>query len=1246
MTCLALSVLAAAVARAETIQFDDQAPGTVLANQYPAVSFMNGPVVSAHAYVSKWQCLAQVEPTTAKSTDGGGAVGLNFGVPQSRVRLRAGYALDPGATKGGPATITVTAWGYDNKTGTWYVAGTSTGTVAGPGVFTTIEVCRPFTGDIAGLDIEASGSRIELVDNLEFFSDAGSPAWTVKFDDVPAGSLVTGQYPGVQFTDAARAVGAETMGATAASAPQVVRADYGAESHTQDFSFELEPPQGAVKLLTGYPGSAWDGNPLTVRVTAYNGAGVELGRVERTYAAVRPLTDPVSICRWDQRDIAKVSVHFLGAGGIARSLGGEECFDNLQFGPVDPASLNDATAPLVYISAPAGADVSEVMATASDNTRTFALDAYSFEDVSLAAMWIEQENVATGAVTTIPLTFTQRGEIPSYTPVGGAPVAVPAGYEVQTATTLITYGAGNWRFRVYARDTAGNVSVVSGANERVRSLVPLGASVYTPNAGEITFMGVAPEASLGMPWAPPASAMVTNYILRGERLHRDSRVYFVRGQNSEAPWSRENYMAPVVSGSLRGDRTAVEVVIPGVCTDLAANEGANQWEMWVRDSWARPGVVEWAKLGNVRVGPWFPEMYGYSFANVGDNSFGLAAFDCIYGRTLMLGGGRSGIRNPSRMLFAAVGLPILSGGEGHCFGYSMTVSHMRRGWLNPRLYGRPDAVTANEIPELGTESYRGGDLFELALPGSLFAQIMAFHGGQLSDEVIHHVLGQMSGGFSWRGNPNATLERIRANPHDYIVTMLSVDELSRSHVLTPYAVRDIDGTTSEILVYDSNFPGKPAASGDGRQNFLREACRNTRILVNRVTNTYSYCLNDPFRGPEGTYLSGTGLYTIPVNMFLGDRTPPGIARLLGRALVMLVAGDALPRYEGAGGAVGFNADGSEVYTLNGAYVMPLSDGIPATEGASPFTTVVPGTEIGQIEAKVRYTGSSGHFYAADSGVVFQLSSTGATAGETDRVVIDRAVTPLDGVALIPGGNGRTWYPRVGIESADGSALAWRVLGLRLEAGERLEFVPRTGSEGGGDEWLDLRNRSGRALEFRLVLERGTAASSAPDAASYGPFTIPAGGDVRLYPLAGGRMNFAVDANADGVPETVDGISGGALYSGQVAVAGSDCDGNGVPDALDIAEGRAADRNGNLIPDSCESAPAAVVTLVAVDRKASGNAVTLSLEGTPGTTWTLERSSDLVKWAVVETVTMTEGAVSRTVSEPAEAARVFYRLRHD
>ena len=246
------------------------------------------------------------------------------------------------------------------------------------------------------------------------------------------------------------------------------------------------------------------------------------------------------------------------------------------------------------------------MATASDNTRTFALDAYSFEDVSLAAMWIEQENVATGAVTTIPLVFTQRGEIPSYTPVGGAPVAVPAGYEVQTATTLITYGAGSWRFRVYARDTAGNVSVVSGANERVRSLVPLGASVYTPNASEITFMGLASEPSRGMSWAPPASAMVTNYMLRGERLHRDSRVYFVRGQNSEAPWSRENYMAPVVSGSLRGDRTAVAVVIPGDCTDLPANYGANKCDRWARAGWVRPGSVEWPWVGQVAGGPRLP----------------------------------------------------------------------------------------------------------------------------------------------------------------------------------------------------------------------------------------------------------------------------------------------------------------------------------------------------------------------------------------------------------------------------------------------------------------------------------------------------------------------------------------------------------------------------------------------------------------------------------------------------------------
>lgn len=1238
--------------RADLLHFDDLAPGAVLTTQYPAISPLGGPVVSTYAHVSKFNCLAQVEPATATSADGGGAVMLDFTAPRSRVKVRAGYALDPLATKAGPASITLTAWGFDTKSSTWYVAGTETKTVTGPEVFVALEVCRALDHDIRGIDIEASGARIEILDNLEHFDYSASTAWTANFDTVPAGTGVTGHYAGVQFTENAVAVDAALMAATAGSGSQIVVPASQPESHTQAFSFELEPPQGAVRLLTGYPGSAWNSTPLTVRVQAFNSSGTELARVERIYNAVRPLDDPVAFCRWDQQDIARVSVHFLNAGGTPRSLGGVECFDSLTFGPVNPSSLSDTAPPQVFISAPAAYEATEVMAHRDDNTRSFAIDVYSFENVSQSEMWITQENVTTGALTTIPLSFGQLGEIPAYTPPGGSPVTVPAGHEVQTASTVVNYGPGAWRWRAYARDAAGNVSSVSVVNERLRSLNALPASTYPALTGEPVFMGTVNEPVMGMPWTPPASVLATTMNLNGTNLHRDSLVMFVRDHSTASPSTRERYLAPQQPGTLNAERTLVRVNVPGACFNLAANDGANLWEIWVQDTWARPGAVEWTKLGNARVGPWYPEVYGFGFRNVGNNAFGLAEFDCIYGRTLMLNGARDGVRNPSRMLFAAVGLPILSEGEGHCFGYSMTAAHLRRRWLDPRFYGDPTALVPRDLTVLGPDRYRGGDLLELALPDSLFAQIKAFHGGQLSEEVIRHVLDQMSGHFSWQGNPVAVLNRIRANPHDYIVTMLSIDNLSESHVLTPYAVRDVDATWSEILVYDSNFHGTLTETQDGGVNpatgRLRwlvspDHCRNTRILVNRTTNQYSYSTSDPWRRPNASYLSGTGLYTIPVNMFLNDRTPPGFLSNLGRILMMFIAGNADARYRNAAGQMaGINPDGSPVYTLENAYALPLTTDDNVDEVGpqpSPFLLAVPGSAMGQITAEMRHSASGAHFYAADSGVIFQLSSTGAQAGETDQIVIDRASSPIDTAALIPGGSGRTWYPRIGVENPDGSAVVWRVLGLSVNSGERMEFAPRTGSTGSGDEWLDLRNRTEHPVTFRLVLERGNAASTAPDAASYGPLTIPAGGNARLYPLPGGQMNFAPDADADGIPETVSALTGAPLFTGITPVA--DCDGNGLPDALDIAEGRLADSNGNLIPDDCETAS---ISLTSLTQSAGGASLVLELRGTPGSQWTLERSAGLSGWTGIETLTFSSTAVTRTVNEPAGTGRMFYRLK--
>jgi len=49
-----------------------------------------------------------------------------------------------------------------------------------------------------------------------------------------------------------------------------------------------------------------------------------------------------------------------------------------------------------------------------------------------------------------------------------------------------------------------------------------------------------------------------------------------------------------------------------------------------------------------------------------------------------------------------------------------------------------------------------------------------------------------------------------------------------------------------------------------------------------------------------------------------------------------------------------------------------------------------------------------------------------------------------------------------------------------------------------------------------------------------------------------------------------GADSGAAYT--YAVAGPDCNGNGVPDACDLAQGTSDDKNGNGIPDECEEGP--------------------------------------------------------------------------
>ncbi len=70
----------------------------------------------------------------------------------------------------------------------------------------------------------------------------------------------------------------------------------------------------------------------------------------------------------------------------------------------------------------------------------------------------------------------------------------------------------------------------------------------------------------------------------------------------------------------------------------------------------------------------------------------------------------------------------------------------------------------------------------------------------------------------------------------------------------------------------------------------------------------------------------------------------------------------------------------------------------------------------------------------------------------------------------------------------------------------------------------------------------------------------------LPPIPKGANSFGAGASIDGDFATFTGNGIVFLYAG---VSPGDYNNNGLPDSCDVIEGRAADLNGNFIPDACE-----------------------------------------------------------------------------
>jgi hypothetical protein len=188
------------------------------------------------------------------------------------------------------------------------------------------------------------------------------------------------------------------------------------------------------------------------------------------------------------------------------------------------------------------------------------------------------------------------------------------------------------------------------------------------------------------------------------------------------------------------------------------------------------------------------------------------------------------------------------------------------------------------------------------------------------------------------------------------------------------------------------------------------------------------------------------------------------------------------------------------------------------------------------------------------------NSTGPTRGNVYMLCsVDPAGTdPLDVMFARSTDGGATWSAPIKVNDEPPGANAWQwFAAMDVARNGRIDVV-----------WMDTKdtgvvNRS--VLHYSYSTDAG--ATWAPSASIGGSFDSLIG-----WPQQN-KIGDYMDIESDLVGA---GVAYSATYNGEqdvyyVRINDRDCNGNGIPDAIDLANGTLHDCNGNGIPDECEMA---------------------------------------------------------------------------
>jgi hypothetical protein len=488
---------------------------------------------------------------------------------------------------------------------------------------------------------------------------------------------------------------------------------------------------------------------------------------------------------------------------------------------------------------------------------------------------------------------------------------------------------------------------------------------------------------------------------------------------------------------------------PTLCGDSPGPVGsifAKDWRWLIRDKWIRDGREhEWWAIPSPRVGvawedappfkmvkPTYPLVDGFAFDNFATDPK-YYEFLTVYGNNAYLCVGAFGVcltRLPDP-LYHLLWWPIydkaVGSTGGSCNGISATSLLFSLEKLQTEDFittvHYPAGIDDGGDPATYSDSNFCTPVCSPPKPKNLWANIRMNHGVQISREFLFEIIDTLGEAIfnpnditSIKGVPNATLDRVRANPNGYVLCFF---QPGNGHCVTPYRV---DG--NKIMIYDNNAP-----LDDSRF-----------IEISGGDYDYPARSNDPNHGnaimafPIGIWQNGRHLLGFSD---LSDAINGDIVHFL--FMIAVGAGD-MNASNAAGGRWGWEADGSFTDAMTGTVSIPPLGPQDVPSHAMPLLIA-----MNQPPPVVHINTQGGNymFHTGADGQLLQLEAN-APADEEDQIQLGYDTATLNSMEFTPQATRDALVPRVGLVISETDSALFHWLGLTVPGGESvaLEAISR------------------------------------------------------------------------------------------------------------------------------------------------------------------------------------------------------------